>query len=233
MRRLAIIPARGGSKRIPRKNIKTFLGKPIIAYAIEVALNAGLFDEVMVSTDDPDIAEVALQYGASVPFLRSKEAASDSAQTVDALLEVIEQYELRNTFFDKICCIYPSAPFITVELLHHALQHLKMHQLDTVFPVLRFGYPIQRAIVIRDQKVQMLFPENENARSQDLEQTFHDCGQFYWMQVKALKEHRKIWTSNTGAIVLDEMNAHDIDNEEDWKIAEFKYTFNHETKSIL
>lgn len=233
MRSIAIIPARGGSKRIPRKNIKSFSGQPIIAYPIREAINAPFFDEVMVSTDDTEIAQIAQSYGACIPFLRSAVNANDYATTVDVLLEVIHEYESRGQYFDLICCIYPTAPFVTTKLLQAAYDKLESKQLDAVFPVLPFSFPIQRAVRITDDKVNMFQPEHLNTRSQDLEKAYHDCGQFYWVRTEVLKTQKRLWTDNTGTIVLDEMQAHDIDTLEDWKVAEFKYALNNKELSPL
>ncbi len=224
---IAIIPARGGSKRIPRKNIKAFLGKPIIAYGIEAALNSGLFETVMVSTEDAEIAEVAQLLGAGYPFARSQENADDHATTVDVLLEVLEQYEQRGQSFEYGCCIYPTAPFVTAKKLTEAFELLQQQSYDCVFPVLRYGFPIQRGLFLdSERRIRMIQPEHIHTRSQDLEPAFHDSGQFYFFNVAALRKKKQLWTSHTGAITLSEMEAHDIDNEEDWAIAEFKYRIN-------
>lgn len=224
MTKLAIIPARGGSKRIPGKNIKEFLGKPIIAYSIEAALSSGLFDEVMVSTDDEEIAAIALKYGAKVPFMRSSEAANDLASTYDVIEEVIHQYQINNKTFESVCCIYPCAPFVTIEKLIEAYKLLMDQKFDTVFPVMRFGFPIQRAVK-RDEvgKIDFIFTEYALVRSQDLAHSFHDAGQFYWMQIKKCLEKKKILTDHTGSIEISELEGQDIDNEKDWKLAEIKY----------
>lgn len=222
MKKIAIIPARGGSKRIPRKNIRPFLGKPIIAYSIETALASNLFDEVMVSTDDAEIASIAKSYGAKVPFLRSAENANDYASTVDVLLEVLQSYEKGE--FDIGCCIYPTAVFVSKEKLTSALSWMTSESFDSVFPVLPFSFPIQRAIKIqKDGRVSMFQPQYLTTRSQDLEPAYHDSGQFYWFSIETLKSKRKMWTDNSGVIITPEMEAHDIDTPEDWKIAEFKY----------
>lgn len=224
MKTVAIIPARGGSKRIPRKNIKPFLGKPIIAYSIEAALTSKLFDEVMVSTDDDEIAEIAMQYGAKVPFIRSNENADDFSTTVDVLLEVLKEYKNQNKYYDIGCCIYPTAPFTTPDKLKSAKALMDSGGYDTVFPVLPYSFPIQRAIKINQEKrVEMFQPEHLNSRSQDLESAYHDSGQFYWFSINNFKEKGKLWTDNSGVVVLSEMEAHDIDTLEDWKVAEFKY----------
>jgi pseudaminic acid cytidylyltransferase len=224
MKKIAIITARGGSKRIPRKNIKDFLGKPIIAYSIEAAIQSQLFDEVMVSTDDEEIAEIAALYGAKVPFIRSSKNADDFATTVDVLLEVIAQYEENGLEFSYGCCLYPTAPFITSELLSESYVLINNKGFDTVFPVVRFGNPIQRALIKdRDGKISMIQPEYKLSRSQDLEKAYYDSGQFYWFNSKTLKEKKSLWTENSGVVEIDEHKVQDIDNPTDWKLAELKY----------
>lgn len=226
-RSIAIITARGGSKRIPRKNIKNFLGKPIIAYSITAALEAGCFDEVMVSTDDRKIAEVAREWGAQVPFLRSIEASNDFATTSDVLVEVINEYRRLDKPFDHACCIYPTAPFVTAERLRHAYELLKQTGADTVLPVVRFSFPIQRALTIEDNRLKVLWPEHLDTRSQDLTPSYHDSGQFYFFQVARFLETRDLFGSNTVPIELPESEVQDIDTEEDWEIAEMKYSMIH------
>lgn len=224
MKNIAIITARGGSKRIPRKNIRPFLGKPIMAYGIEAALKSGLFDEVMVSTDDAEIAKIALEYGASVPFMRTEATSNDYATTVEVLLEVLQQYQVQGKAFDYACCIYPTAPFVTPELLQQAFAKLKAEELDCVFPVLPFSFPIQRALRLdAQQRISMFYPEHLTTRSQDLEKAYHDSGQFYFFKPEVLFDQGKLITEQTGAILLKEWQAHDIDNEEDWKVAEIKF----------
>lgn len=220
---IAIIPARGGSKRIPRKNIKTFAGQPIIAYSIKAALASGLFSEVMVSTDDEEIAAVAQEYGAEVPFMRSAKNANDFATTASVLLEVLQQYKHQGKVFDNVCCLYPTAPLITAERLTETFEVLNNQDLDSVFPVLAYSHPIQRALVMQGQRVEMREPENKSVRSQDLETTYHDSGQFYWLNVERFIMTQEIYMKNSGAIVLSEMEAQDIDNDEDWKLAELKF----------
>lgn len=227
MSTIAIIPARGGSKRIPRKNIRLFLGKPIIAYALEAAQQSGLFDEVMVSTDDAEIADTARQYGASVPFLRSDKCADDFATTADALLEVLAQYEQQGQGFDYACCLYPTAPFVTPGLLQQAFSMLTANQFDTVYPVQAFSFPVQRAVRLVDGRVQWLHPEHALTRSQDLEPTYHDAGQFYFFNVGVFQRSHRLITDNSGGMVISEMAAHDIDTEDDWQVAEFKYQLTH------
>jgi pseudaminic acid cytidylyltransferase len=228
---IAIIPARGGSKRIPRKNIIDFLGKPIIAYSIEAAIQSNLFDKVMVSTDDEEIAEVAVKYGAEVPFLRSKKNADDYSGTEDVLLEVIEAYKKLNFFFDRICCIYPTAVFVTAGNLKKSMLIMEHGNFDTLFPVIRFSLPILRALKAKQGKINMVWPENENKRSQDFEPYFHDAGQFYWIETKRFLVNKKLYTENSGFIELSEMEVQDIDNLSDLEIAEFKFGLFKQKKS--
>lgn len=230
MKPIALITARGGSKRIPQKNIKLFLGKPIIAYSIEAALRSNLFDEVIVTTDDAKIAEISQQYGAKIPFLRFPETSDDYATTTDVLLEFISRYYNRNTNKDtylndnsSICCIYPTAPFVTPELIINAYQKLKQEDLDCVFPIQKFNYPIQRALYKNGGNLFWINPENSQTRSQDLLTTFHDTGQFYFFRVNAFLKNRILLSNNIDGIIVSEMQAQDIDTEEDWHIAELKY----------
>lgn len=177
----------------------------------------------MVSTDDKEIARIAFEYGANVPFLRSPENADDHATTVDVLMEVLERYEAKDIYFENVCCIYPTAPFLQVEHLVSAYQHMRHNDLDSVFPVMQYTYPVHRALKIKQGRVQMVTPEHVHARSQDLEPAYHDCGQFYWFSTEKLKQQKTLFTGNCGAIVLNEMQGHDIDTESDWQVAEFKY----------
>jgi len=222
--RIAIIPARAGSKRIPNKNIKEFLGKPIIAYSIQAALESNLFDKIVVSTDSEQIKAISQKYGADVPFLRSEKNSDDFATTVDVIIEVINQFEVKGIKVDEACCIYATAPFVRPEELTTAYSLMREVEYDVVFPVLPYSFPIQRAVKLdSEKKIQMFFPDNRQTRSQDLEKSYHDSGQFYWFKVKSVIEKKSLWTDNTGVIILDEMHAHDIDTMKDWIIAEFKY----------
>ncbi|HEY3375037.1 MAG TPA: pseudaminic acid cytidylyltransferase [Candidatus Aquicultor sp.] len=222
-RSLAIITARGGSKRIPRKNIRAFLGYPIIKYSIDAAMSAGCFDEVMVSTDDEEIAGVAKELGAEVPFLRSEASSSDLATTADVIEEVLLEYKKRDEVFSYCCCIYPTAPFISLDNLKDGFSTLKTTSADSVLPVVRFSYPIQRALKIENGRLSMIWPENMDSRSQDLMSTYHDAGQFYWLKVGSFLRQKKLFMDNTYAVEVPESEVQDIDNEEDWKIAEMKY----------
>lgn len=223
MKTVAIITARGGSKRIPRKNIKEFCGKPILAYSIEAAWGSGIFDTVMVSTDDREIAETALKYGAEVPFYRSERTSNDFATTNDVLLEVLEEYGKRGQRFELACCIYPTAPFVTAGKLETAVQSLVGSSADTLIPVTAFSYPPQRAMLVREGRLVFEYPQFLDSRSQDLEPHYHDVGQFYVFRTEAFQKNRKLMVGNILPMVIPEMEVQDIDNESDWKIAEIKY----------
>tara|TARA_B110000003_G_scaffold247928_1_gene259293 strand:+ start:11978 stop:12670 length:693 start_codon:yes stop_codon:yes gene_type:complete len=224
MSRLAIIPARGGSKRIIDKNIKLFLGKPIIAYAIENAINSKLFDEVMVSTNDKKISQIASVYGAKVPFMRTDKNSGDHSTTFEMIEEVIDSYSKLGKKFELACCIYPCTPLLSIKKINEGLKVLLKNNLDCVFPIVRFGFPIQRAVKINNNMlVEMIYPEHLVSRSQDLEAYFHDAGQFYFFKISNLLLNKKLLTSNTGHIELSEIETQDIDNLVDWKMAELKY----------
>lgn len=226
MARLAVIPARGGSKRIPRKNIKLFHGKPIIAYSIETAINSGLFDEVMVSTDDEEIKNIGLQHGAKVPFMRSENNSNDTASTLQVVREVIESYNKIGKSFDEVCCIYPTAPLMKSSQLKSGLQLLEK-DITSVFPVVPFSFPILRSLkVSEDNYASMNWPEFSHTRSQDLPPAYHDAGQWYWMNPELIQE--SLYAENSKVIILSEMEVQDIDNESDWKMAEIKWSMGNE-----
>ena len=220
---LAIIPARGGSKRIPKKNIKNFLGKPIIQYSIEAALKSYCFDEVMVSTDNKEIAGLAESLGARIPFMRSARNADDYSGIAEVVLEVLTEYDKIGKTFKYICCILPTAPFISVDKLQKAYTILLNKNYDTVIPIVKYGYPVQRSFRLKESKISMLWPENYDKRSQDLDPIYHDSGQFAWVLKTSLVNKKQFFTENSGAIILSEMEVQDIDNENDWLIAEMKY----------
>ncbi|MCL1884773.1 MAG: pseudaminic acid cytidylyltransferase [Defluviitaleaceae bacterium] len=222
-RKIAIIPARGGSKRIPRKNIRNFCGKPIVAYSIEAAIASEVFDEVMVSTDDLEISEIAKKYGAKVPFMRSAEMSTDMAMTAPVLEEVLNEYKKRGNMFSHCACIYPCAPFVTSDRLKEGMATLISSNADEVLPIVKFSYPPQRCLVIRDECVTMLYPDNFNKRSQDLEPIYHDAGQFYLYKTSVILSMDKGFDKRIVPLVLPENEAQDIDTEEDWQIAEMKY----------
>jgi N-acylneuraminate cytidylyltransferase len=222
--KLAVIPARGGSKRIPRKNIRLFRGLPMLAWSVRAALASKVFDEVMVSTDDDEIASVARAQGAAVPFMRSGEASGDHATTSDVLTEVLESYRARGAVFAEACCLYPTAPFTTAEDLKEGHRRLTESTFDVVMPVAAFPYPIWRSLKRSDNgQILLNFPEHLNARSQDLPEAYHDAGQWYWFRVQAFERERALMGPNTGSIVLSSLRVQDIDTEEDWAIAELKH----------
>lgn len=222
MKNIAVITARGGSKRIPHKNLKDFCGKPILTYSVTAALESNIFDEVMVSTDDEEIAAIGKAAGAEVPFMRSAKTSDDFATTRDVLLEVLQEYKTKGNEFDNLCCIYPTAPFVTAEKLQKAMELLIQGKADCVSPVVRYSFPPQRCYVIREGSLQYKWPEYRLSRSQDLEPYYHDCGQFYVYKVQSLLyKERTDWKHLP--VIMPELEVQDIDNEEDWKIAELKY----------
>ena len=223
MKTIAIITARGGSKRIPKKNIKEFMGKPMLAYAIGAAKKSELFDMVMVSTDDKEIAGVAKNYGAEVPFMRSTKTSSDYAITYDVLEEVLTEYKKLNIGFDMVCCIYPCVPFLTADSLRKAYNQMLSDSNDAIMPVCKYPVPIEWAMIISEGK---LVPNDRAAqliRSQDLVPKYYDVGMFYFCRISALLEHKTLVPPNTGAYIIDETECQDIDTMEDWKYAELKY----------
>ena len=220
MSMVAIITARGGSKRIPHKNIKEFCGKPIIEYSIQAALISNLFDEVMVSTDDAEIAEIAKEYGAVVPFMRSELTSNDFATTADVLYEVLHEYDNQGQHFEWMCCIYPTAPFVSAKRLQEAFAKLQAEKANALIPVVRFSYPPQRCFILQDGKLQYKWPEYTRSRSQDLEPYYHDAGQFYFWRVDKFAEGA---IPKTIPLLLDEMEVQDIDNLADWHLAKLKY----------
>jgi len=221
MKNLCIIPARAGSKRIPRKNIKKFLGKPIIAYSIETAIESELFEEIMVSTEDEEIGNVARKYGAQVPFLRSPVNADDHATTMDVIEEVVEEYKRRGQHYEFICCVYPTAPLMKVEHLEGGYQKLRSASVNAVFPAVAFSYPIWRGVVKKENdKVEMVFPEHVDARSQDLPVVYHDAGQWYWLRSSTVGQSL---FDNAALYELNEEEVQDIDTLSDWQLAELKF----------
>ncbi len=224
MKNVAIIPARGGSKRIPRKNIKFFCGKPIIAYSILEAQQSGLFQRIIVSTDDKDIADIAEQYGAEVPFLRPKELSDDYTGTNDVVKHALEWLIAHNFQVDYTCCIYATAPFIQKEYLKQGFEKLLASDKKFVFSVTTFPFPIQRAVIINDKGDIEPFSKNDIfMRSQDLKETFHDAGQFYWGTVEAYLKDYPLFTSSSAPVVLPRYLVQDIDTMEDWETAEHMF----------
>lgn len=228
MKRLAIITARGGSKRIPRKNIKEFNGRPIMTYSIDAAIGSGVFDKVMVSTEDEEIAAIAKEYGAEVPFYRSEITAGDYATTADVIEEVLEQYRAMGEEFDMAACIYPTAPFVTSERLKDAVDMLTESDGDSLIPVVRFSFPPQRAMEIQDGKLIFRQIEYMDSRSQDLTPHFHDVGQFYVFRTESFLRNHRIMAGKMIPMELSELEVQDIDNPVDWRLAELKYKLIHE-----
>ena len=224
MANICIIPARGGSKRIPRKNIKNFLGKPIIAYSIEAAINSKLFDEVMVSTDDPEIAEITIKHGASVPFMRSKKKSDDFATLPEVIKEVIEKFQKsRDITFDNICCVLATNPFISDYLLKDSYQKFIDQNGSSLIAVTEHTPPIQRTFEIKNNLLSMVYPEYFNTRTQDLEIRYHDAGSFFWVKNDSFRVYKKGLTDKTIPYILSNEMVQDIDNLSDWKLAELKY----------
>lgn len=222
--RLAVIPARGGSKRIPRKNIKMFCGKPMIAWSIEAALQSGCFDKVIVSTDDEEIAEVARQYGASVPFMRPAELSDDYTGTIPVIRQAIEWYKANGFDAQQVCCLYATAPFISPEDLRRGLGILEQTGCQYAFSATSYAFPIQRAIRLTGTgHVEMFNAEHFNTRSQDLEESYHDAGQFYWGLASAWLQERMIFSPDSSVVLLPRHRVQDIDTPEDWIRAEWLY----------
>lgn len=232
-KKIAIIPARSGSKRIPHKNIRDFCGKPMISYSIKAAIESKLFTEVMVSTDSKKIAEIAKFYGANVPFLRSDRTSDDYATTADVLMEVLMNYRKKGQIFEYVCCIYPTAPFTTADKLKKAMMLMESNQPVEVMPVVPFSYPPQRGFVIDEDKyMKYKYPEYIRSRSQDLEKQYQDAGQFYIYHTEKYLELNGQITGGIMPIIVSELEVQDIDSEEDWKIAELKYYLMERGKSM-
>jgi N-acylneuraminate cytidylyltransferase len=223
-RALAIIPARGGSKRIPRKNIRLFRGRPMLAWSIQAALQSQVFQQVMVSTEDAEIAQIARACGAEVPFLRSAAAADDQATTAEALWEVLQRYADQGEHFDLACCLYPTAPFVRPEDLIQGRDQLLAGPHSVVMPVTPFSYPIWRSLRREENgRVELNFPQNRDVRSQDLPVAYHDAGQWYWFRTSVFLETKVLLGPDTGSIVLPATRVQDIDTPEDWILAELKH----------
>jgi N-acylneuraminate cytidylyltransferase len=226
--KVAIIPARGGSKRIPRKNIKDFFGKPIIAYSIDAAIQSKCFDKVIVSTDDQEIANIALQYGAEIPFLRPSKISNDYATTIDVIqhaLRWLEEHEMKAT---QVCCIYATAPFIDPIYIQQGQRALLEKSVNYTFSATSYAFPIQRSFYLNKGAVNMFYPEHYNTRSQDLDEAYHDAGQFYWGKPEAFLTGKPIFSKNSKAIILPRKLVQDIDTKEDWEFAEALYKATHQ-----
>lgn len=222
--KIAVIPARGGSKRIPRKNIKPFCGKPMIAWSIEAAHNSECFDEVVVSTDDNEIASVAEKYGANTPFVRPKELSDDYVGTADVTKHAIEWYIDKGRDIEYVCCLYATAPFVQANDISAALATLRREKADFVLSVTTFPFPIQRAIKLNEHKrLSMFSPEYQSSRSQDLEEAWHDAGQFYWGQTEAWLNEQPLFSESSVGFPLPRHQVQDIDTPEDWTRAEWLF----------
>jgi pseudaminic acid cytidylyltransferase len=221
---VAIIPARIGSKRIPKKNIKLFLGKPIIAYSIEAALETKLFDRIIVSTDSQEVVEIAKSYGAEVPFLRPAELSDDFTGTDEVILHALNWLIGHGTNIEYVCCVYATAPLIDSEYVRKGLELLKEKKAATAFSVSTYPFPIYRSLKINeDGRLQMICPDYMNVRSQDLSEAYHDAGQFYWADVKRYLIEKRFYSRDAIPVVLPRYLVQDIDTEEDWKRAEAMY----------
>lgn len=228
--KLAVIPARGGSKRIPRKNIKSFCGKPMIAWSIEAALESGCFDKVIVSTNDTEIAGVAREWGAEVPFIRPAEFSDDYVGTIPVVHHALDWFLQQGEHVDEVCCLYATAPFISTSDLVKGFEILQSEDCAYAFSVTSFPFPIQRAIRITESnRVQMFYPEKFNVRSQDLEEAWHDAGQFYWGQASAWQQERPLFSPDAAPVYISRHRVQDIDTMEDWIRAEWLFKAMKET----
>lgn len=223
--RLAVIPARGGSKRIPRKNVKPFAGKPMIVWSIDAALDSGCFDRIIVSTDDEEIAAIASKAGADVPFMRPANLSDDYTGTIPVVAHAISWMQEHAHPADSVCCIYATAPFVRAEDIRRGQAILEQGGADYAFSVTSFPFPIQRAIRLKaEERVEMFWPEHFASRSQDLEEAFHDAGQFYWGRSEAWLAGRPLFSPQAAAVVLPRHRVQDIDTPEDWQRAELMFT---------
>lgn len=225
---VAIIPARGGSQRIPHKNSKLFLGKPIIAYALEAAQFSGCFDKIIVSTDDPDIANIARQYGAEVPFMRPANIADDHTPTMAVITHCIEYLASQKIYPTYVCCVYATAVFLRPEDIRQGLDMVHDRSVEFVFSATTFAFPIQRAIALNENDRVTMFDESHAlTRSQDLQSAYHDAGQFYWGKTEAFSSQKAIFAPHSRALILPRKRVQDIDTQEDWEFAEALYSVLH------
>jgi pseudaminic acid cytidylyltransferase len=225
MKKVAIIPARGGSRRIPEKNIKIFAGQPIIAYSIKAAKDSNLFDRIILSTDSEKIAEIGESYGAEVPFIRPSELSDEFTGTAEVLIHAINWLNERDKFYPYFCCIYPTAPFLEKEYLVKGFDILCKTNASTAFSVTSFPYPIFRALKIdTNNRIKMFWPEHKHSRSNDLPDAYHDAGQFYWFDTKKFLQEQTIISSDSMPVFLPRYLVHDIDTPEDWQTAEIFYS---------
>ncbi len=222
--KLCVIPARGGSKRIPRKNIKSFCSQSMIGYSIKAAIASECFDEIIVSTDDAEIAEIAKSFGASVPFVRPESLANDYTATIPVIKHAIEWFDDQGRSPSEVCCLYATAPFVQADSIRGAYKKMKQEKVDYCFTVTSFAFPIQRAIKITvENRIEMFYPEHFEMRSQELEESYHDAGQFYWGKAEAFKQQKILFSKSSTPYILPRYLVQDIDTLEDWKRAELMY----------
>lgn len=219
---LAIIPARGGSKRIKKKNIKPFLGKPIILWVIDKLNKINIFDEIMVSTDNEEIAELCISQGVKVPFKRSKKNSNDFATTADLVDEVLMDYEKLDFFFDLTCCVYATSALLQESDLINGFKKINNNKYDSIIPITEFTYPVQRSLKIKDDIVNFQNKKYALSRSQDLKKMYHDAGMWYWLNTKKFLKNKKLITNRTGFVEIPPSRVQDIDNHHDWDLAEIK-----------
>ncbi len=232
IKRVAIIPARGGSKRILKKNIKTFAGQPIIAYSIKAAIESNLFNRIILSTDSEEIAEVGKLYGAEVPFMRPCELADDFTGTIEVLIHALNWLNDHDKFYNYFCCIYATAPFLKKAYMIEAFDILRENNATSAFSVTSFPYPILRALKIdKNNRVKMIWPDHLHARSNDLSEAYHDAGQFYWCDTEKFLAEKAFFSSNSVPVILPRYLVQDIDTMEDWQTAEKLYLANERQKS--
>ncbi|MPW28658.1 pseudaminic acid cytidylyltransferase [Agarivorans sp. B2Z047] len=227
---LCVIPARGGSKRIPKKNIRDFCGKPMIAWSIEAALQSKLFSKIVVSSDSKEIIDIANHYGAETPFVRPPELSNDYVGTTDVVRHAVETLDPESNKFSIICCLYATAPFVEVEGLQQAASNLSKPDCRTSFSASSFTFPIQRAVKLAGKGVTPFQPEMMGQRSQDLEPAYHDAGQFYWWTRQALNENAGMFSASSYPVILPRMLTQDIDDQEDWDMAQFLFSYLNKNK---
>lgn len=221
---LAIIPARGGSRRIKNKNIKLFFNKPIIYWSIKAAKQSKLFDKIIVSTDSKKIANICKKYNIEIPFLRPKTLSNDKVSTIKVIKHALIWFKKKGVFFDRVCCIYPASPFISKKIIKKALKLLKIKRKSFAFTVSSYPHPIQRALKIKKNGyLKPVWPSNVNIRSQKFENRYHDAGQFYWGTFDSFMKNKNFFIKNSIPIYIPRYLCHDIDTLEDWKKAELVF----------
>ena len=222
---ICIIPARGGSKRILKKNIKLFFGKPIIAYSIQAAIDSNIFDEIMVSTDDNEIMKIAIEFGAKVSFLRSNQNSNDFSTLSDVIVEVIEKYTELGKKYENVCCILPTAALVAPKNIIESYSKLMSTNCKAVIPIIKFSYPIQRSLGLEKGILRMREIQHLRTRSQDLKDYYHDSGQFYWINTEYFLKEKEIFTDKSASFELKEYEVQDVDTLDDWRMLEIKYKF--------